>query len=139
MFGSKYYLQEVSPEGLMKFRLSGKAGFVIKLKGNLLLAELPRQSTLPTRELCPSLCETCDCISKCCPRFNDLTLSIQLGIGRSFPDAVQKYGRLEKYDFIISAVEAFDSKFSNTTVLECANYSKRNPDDYEPQYFAETI
>lgn len=132
-------LQEVSLEDLMKYRLSGEEGFVIKLKDKLFLAKLSRESTLSAKKLASGLCETCDCICKCCPKVTDLTLSIQLGVGRSFPDAVQRYGRLEKYDFIISAVEAFDSKFSNTVVLECANYSKRNPDDCEPQYFAETI
>lgn len=132
-------LQEVSPEELLKYRLSGEAGLVIKLKDKLFLAKLPRESTLPAKELTSGLCETCDCICKCCPKVTDLTLSIQLGVGRSFPDAVQKYGRIEKYDFITSAVEIFNSKVSNSIILECSNYSERNPDDYEPQFFAETI
>ena len=132
-------LQEVSPKELMQYRLSGEAGLVIKLKDKLLLAKFPRKSKLLTRKLCPSLCATCDCICKCCPKVTDLTLSIQLGVGRSFPDAVQRYGRIEKYDFITSAVEMFNKNSSNCVILECANYSKRNPDDYEPQYFAETI
>lgn len=132
-------LQEVSPEELMKYRFSGEAGLVIKLKDKLLLAKLPRKSTLSERDLVSGLCETCDNVCKDCPKITDLTLAIQLGIGRSFPDAVQRYGRIEKYDFITSAVEMFNKNSSNCVILECANYSKRNPDDYEPQYFAETI
>lgn len=132
-------LQEVSPKELMQYRLSGEAGLVIKLKDKLLLAKFPRKSKMLTRKLCPSLCATCDCICKGCPKITDLTLSIKLGVGRSFPDAVQRYCRIEKYDFITFAVEAFNSTTSNCIILECANYSEQNPDDYEPQYFAETI
>lgn len=144
MFWKKYKLRPVSSEELMDFRLSGKTGFLIKANEALYLARLKKSSTLPTRVLSPelsdpSLCETCDKVCNGCPMARDLTLSIQLGFGSSFPDAVKRYGRIEKYDFITSAVEIFNKKASNCIVEECTNYIKRNPADYEDQYFAETI
>lgn len=144
MFWRKHKLHQVSTEELMKFRLSGKTGFLIKVNATFYLARLKNNSALPTKVLSPelstpSLCETCDRACNGCPKARDLTLSIQLGFGFSFPDAVKKYGRIEKYDFITLAVEIFNKKASNCIVEECANYIKRNPADYEDQYFAETI
>lgn len=144
MFWKKYSLREVSSEELMRFRLSGKTGFLIKVNENLYLARLKPNSALPTMILAPelsspSLCETCDKVCKGCSKVSDMTLSIQLGFGFSFSDAVEKYGRIEKYGFITSAVEIFNKQNSNCIVEECKNYTKRNPTDYEEQYFAETI
>ena len=144
MFWKKNSLREVSSEELMRFRLSGKTGFLIKDNETLYLARLKRNSALPTMLLAPelstpSLCETCDRVCKGCHKISDLTLSTQLGFGFSFPDAVEKYGRIEKYDFITSAVEIFNKQNNNCIVEECKNYTKRNPADYEEQHFAETV
>ena len=134
-----YLFKEVTPEVLMKYRLSKEPGFLIKIQNKLHLAKAHPKSTISPGAYGISLCETCDCICHWCPKSTDLTLSIQLGIGRNFYDAVQAYGRPEKYDFITFAVEFFNCKTSECIVRECQNYRKRNPDDYEEQYFAETI
>ena len=144
MFWKKHSLREVSSEDLMKFRLSGKSGFLIKTNETLLLAKLKHNSTLPTKLLVPelanpSLCETCVKACKDCPMTRDLTLSIQLGFGFAFTDAVKKYGRIEKYDFIKTAVDIFNKQNSNCIIEDCENYAKRAPADYEEQLFAETI
>lgn len=132
-------IEEVSDKDLMLYRLSGEAGLVIKNKHKSFLAKLPRKYDLTTQAFGVSLCESCDCICKYCPKSTALTLPIQLGIGFSFSDAVKRYGRPERYAFINFAVEIFDRKTSECIVLECANYRERNPEDYEEQYFAETI
>lgn len=144
MFWKKYSLKEVSSEELMRFRLSGKPGVLIKTNESLYLSRLKHNSSLPTMasssKLCTlSLCETCDRVCKDCRKISDLTLSIQLGFGFNFPDAVEKYGRIEKYGFITSAVEIFNKQSSNCIIEECENYTKRNPADYGEQHFAETI
>ena len=135
----KCILDEVSPEALLKYRLSKKPGLLIKQKSSLYLAKTIRNHTISTKAFGSSLCETCDCISHWCPKSTGLTLPIQLGFGFNFNDAVQRYGRPEKYNFITFAAEFFNRKTSECIVLECQNYRKRNPDDYEEQYFAETI
>ena len=132
-------LEKVSPESLLEYRLSGKPGIVVKIKDTLFLVKLPSNSALLEKHLSTSLCETCECICKWCPKVTDLTLSIKLGVGYDFADAVHRYGRIEKYDFITSAVEVFGKTSSECVVLECSNYFYRNPEDYEEQYFAETI
>ena len=144
MLWRKHKLRKVSCDELMDFRLSGKTGFLIKVNSSLYLAKIKRNSSLPTRVLAPelcdhSLCDTCEQVCNGCSKISDNTLSTQLGFGFSFPSAVEKYGRIEKYDFITSAVEIFNTKHSNCIVDECVNYVKRNPADYEEQHFAETI
>lgn len=135
----KCFLDEVTPEALLKYRLSKKPGLVIKQKDTLYLAKTICNHTISTKAFGTSLCETCDCVCNGCPNNSDLTLSIKLGFGYNFSQAVQKYGRPEKYDFITFAAEFFNRKTSECIVVECKNYRKRNPADYEEQYFAETI
>lgn len=135
----KCFLDEVTPEALLKYRLTKKPGLVIKQWSTLYLAKTIRNNTIPTSAFGTSLCETCDYICHKCPKSIDLTLPILLGVGHKFPNAVEKYGRPEKYDFITFAVEFFNKKTSKCIVKECQNYRKRNPDNYEEQYFAETI
>lgn len=132
-------LQEVSPEDLMKYRLSKKSGLVLKIGSQLFLAKEPDDSALLTKNFGSGLCKTCDNICKGCQKVQDLTLSIQLGFGYKYPYAVEKYGRPEKYDFITFAIEIFDGNNSECIVAECNNFCERNPSDYEVQYFAETI
>lgn len=135
----KCFLEEVTPEALMKYRLSKKPGFLIKQKDKLYLAKTIHNNTISTKAFGTSLCETCDCIFHWCPKSTALTLPIQLGFGYNFSDAVERYGRPDKYDFITYAVEFFSRKNSECIVIECKNYRKLNPEDYEEQYFAETI
>lgn len=132
-------MEEISVKDLMEYRLSGEAGIVIKSKRKLFLAKLPRKHDLEAQAFGVSLCESCGCVCKDCPKSSDLTLPILLHIGFNFSDAVKRYDRPERYAFINFAVEIFDKKTSECIVLECANYRKRNPEDYEEQYFAETI
>lgn len=144
MFRKEFHLHDVSPDKLMKFRLSGKAGCLIKCNDKLYLARLKQKSTLPTCSLVPmystpSLCQSCDKVSGNCNKNSSLELQFQLAFGYKFPEAVEKYGRIEKYGFIKEAIEFFNKCNSNCIVFECENYVKRNPSDYEEQYFAETI
>lgn len=144
MCWKKQPLREVSQDELMKFRLSGKTGALIKSDNKLYLARLNKHSSLPTATLIPnvcshSLCEDCGKIPDSCPKISALTLSLQLGIGRTFPDAVMSYGRIEKYDFITSAIEFFNNKASNCLVFECENFAEREVQYCDEQYFAETI
>lgn len=132
-------LEEISAENLMKYRLSKKAGMLVKMGDKLLLAKLPTSHDLPVEVYGTSLCQSCDCICKYCPKTTDLTLSIQLHIGRTFKDAVIVSSRSEKYDFITYAVELFNCKANHLIVLNCSNYRIQNPEDYQPQFFAETI
>lgn len=135
----KCFLDEVTPEALLKYRLSKKPGLVIKQKNTLYLAKTIRNHTISTKAFGTSLCENCDYISHWCPKQATLTLSLQLGIGYKFTTAVERYSRPEKYNFITFAAEFFNKKASECIVVECQNYRKHNPDDYEEQYFAETI
>lgn len=132
-------IKRVSDKDLMLYRLSGEAGLVIKCQDKVFLAKLPRKHDLTAQAFGVSLCESCDCVCQHCPFSSALTLPILLHIGFNFSDAVKRYGRPERYAFINFAVEIFDKKTSECIVLECANYRKRNPEDYEEQYFAETI
>lgn len=132
-------LREVSSEDLMKYRLSKKKGFVLKIKDQLFLAKAHRNSALSTKAFGSGLCKSCDQLCKGCPKVSDLTLSIHLGFGRDISDSVERYGRPEKYDFITFAVEVFDRNTSNCIIVECKNFREQNPDDYKPQEFAETI
>lgn len=134
-----YQLQEVSAEELMKYRLSAKAGMVVKIGKRLYLAKRPNNHPFIERELKTDLCDTCDSVCKCCSKASDLPLAVQLGIGRTFHDAVQKYARPEKYDFIEEAVEIFNCRGNSLSVVECANYSERKAQYDEEDYFAETI
>lgn len=144
MCWKKQLLHEVSKDELMKFRLSGKAGCLIKCNDKLYVTRLKRKSALPTYSFAPlynepTLCGSCDKVCGVCPKTSALTLPCRLALGNSFPEAVKNYGRIEKYDFIKEAIEFFDKENSNCIVFECENYVKRNPNDYEEQYFAETI
>lgn len=138
-FQRRALLREVSPEDLMKYRLSKKKGFVLKIKDQLFLAKAHRKTALTTKAFGSGLCENCNNVCKGCPKVDALTLSIHLGFGTNFPDSVEKYGRPEKYDFITFAVEVFDQNNSDCIVVECQNFCERNPADYEEQFFAETI
>ena len=138
-FQKKAPLKEVSPEDLMKYRLSKKKGFVLKIKDQLFLAKVHRKSTLTLKAFGSGLCKNCDNVCKGCPKVSDMTLSIQLGLGYNFSDSVAKYGRPEKYDFVTFAAEVFDANSSNCIIVECNNFREQNPDDYKPQEFAETI
>lgn len=144
MCWKKQPLREVSPDELMKFRLSGKAGALIKSDDKLYLTKLSRKSTLPSYGLGSkfrslSLCLSCDKVCGGCEKNSSLELSFQLVFGYKFPEAVERYGRIEKYGFIKEAIEFFNKKSSTCVVFECENYAKRDPIYYEEQYFAETI
>ena len=123
-----YKFREVTSEELLQIRMSKQPGVVYKKGGILFVATVKRSMsvyTLGKKHLCA---EECLRVCRGCPRTRDITVAYQQRIGKSFTQAVYNSWRIEKYDFVIEGIEAFNMGADKDAffVFSCAAYDKKN-------------
>lgn len=124
---TEYVFKEVTSKELLRLRLDGKPGVVYKFRENLYYTEVPgdlrinRVDESTGTHLCG---KNCSKVCNGCTRVLDLTESFQLRMGKEFPYSVLDSWRVEKYDYLKEALEAFNMDQQNDAcmVYDCANY-----------------
>ena len=134
----EYPFHEVSRKELMKHRLSGKPGIVYKLDNKFFYAKVPGILNIVGKGsyLGAHMCgKNCTKVCAGCPRTSDLTVPYQMREAKSFFEAVINSWRIEKYDFIVQGIEAFNMECSNDAmiVIECKCYNHRAPKTPKPK------
>ncbi len=128
----EYEFREVTAEELLKLRLSGTPGIAYKFDESLYYTEVP--GDLKINRVDDSngvhLCgKNCTKVCAGCTRVRDLTVAFQLRMNKEFPYTVLDSWRIEKYDYVQEALEAFNMYQQNDgcTVYRCANYEEAPP------------
>lgn len=127
----EYQFHEVSCKELLQHRLSQKPGIVYKFDNRFFYASVPGTLKINSQEksLGTHLCgKNCSKVCAGCPRTADLTVQYQMREEKCFYEAVMNSWRIEKYDFIVEGIEAFNMECSNEALLvfKCKHYNCRD-------------
>jgi len=139
IFEEDYPLREVTPRELFLLRTSGKPGFVLKQEGKYYYTTIPKQLTFHSREIsgehmcsrngkvCSRLSAAEDCNGGC-GKVRDLDPLAYIN-NKKFHEAVRLSARIEKYPFIRSGYESFNTPTNSLVVLSCDNYQDEIRED----------
>lgn len=128
-----YPMRVVSAQELFNLRVSKAPGIVYKKNGILFYTKIPSTLHINGRDsLGAHLCgKHCSQVCQGCPRTSALTVDFQeKSFEKDFVQAVKDSWRIEKYDFVFSALEAFNMENSNDACLifNCDNFNVKTPE-----------
>lgn len=124
----KNLLQEVNKEELMRLRLSGNFGVVLKIDNKYFFLPDKSKASIARYALGEHLCGKCELGSETiCPKIMDWFVKVFEEEGIVGPYAVRKAKRIEKYDFITDGVEAFNTSDYYMVVTKCSKYQEAKP------------
>jgi len=126
----KHLLKEVSEEELMNIRLKRKLGVVLKLNGKLYFLSDSSKAVIAREIFGGHLCGKCEFGSETiCPKIMDWFVKVFEEEGIVGPYAVKKAKRIEKYDFIVEGIEAFNTSDYYMIVTNCSKYQHSKPNE----------
>jgi len=130
-----YPLLEITIPELVEHRLSKVPGIVYKKDNKFFYASIPGTLSLNGKFGRHACGKQCTMVCKGCPRTTALTVAYQERYGKSFREAVKDSWRIEKFDFVVEGLEAFNMNASNDAfiVLQCENYGVRFTDENAPK------
>lgn len=130
--------REITQEELMKHRISGKPGVVMKDDDKIFYAEYQRGMSIylrcmTSKHVCGQSgreCKRFSTASDCnggCAKVRDLFITAYAQNTRNFAKAHSQSKRIEKYEFVREGFEIFNSPHYMLLVTKCSNYVKIAP------------